>query len=72
MTDTTDRINELEIKIAHLEQQLSDLNDMVTDQWKQFDSLGSQLNKVDARIETLENSAEDTTPSLLDEKPPHY
>ncbi len=72
MTDMNDRINELEIKVAHLEQQLSDLNDMVTNQWKQFDSLGNRLTKVDARIESLESSSDDSSTNLHDEKPPHY
>lgn len=72
MTDKNDRLNELEIKIAHLEQQLSDLNEMVTSQWKQFDRFGNQLNKVDSRIESLENSTAESEPNPLDEKPPHY
>lgn len=72
MADMNDRLNELEIKIAHLEQQLSDLNDMVADQWKNFDRLGNQLTKANARIESLENSNDGSTPSLMDEKPPHY
>ena len=70
MTDHDEKIAALEIKLSHQEKQISDLSDMVTEQWKLIEKLGGLLSKADARIESLENNA--PAPSLLDEKPPHY
>ncbi|MDG1709471.1 MAG: SlyX family protein [Emcibacteraceae bacterium] len=76
MTDkshkTETRIDELEIKAAHQEQQLNDLSDMVSDQWKLIERLGGQLTKANARLESLENNPGSEKPSLMDDKPPHY
>lgn len=72
MTDLQDRIDTLEIKISHQETQINDLSDMVSDQWKLIKNLGGLLSKADARIESLENNNSGDTPSLADEKPPHY
>lgn len=70
--DTFDRINALEIKVAHQEQQITDLSEMVSEQWKIIESLKGSLSKADARLESLENSGPSDNTSLLDEKPPHY
>lgn len=72
MTDLQDRIDALEIKISHQESQINDLSEMVSDQWKLIKNLGGLLTKADARIESLENNNPSGTPSMLDEKPPHY
>lgn len=65
-----DRLNALEIKIAHQEEQLADLSEMVSDQWNLIEKLGGLLSKANARLESLENNT--SVPSLTDEKPPHY
>ena len=70
MTDQDEKVASLEIKLSHQEKQISDLSDMVAEQWKMIERLGGLLSKADARIESLENNA--PAPSLLDEKPPHY
>ena len=72
MTDLKARLDELEIKTAHQEQQITDLSDMVSEQWNLIERLGGQLTKANARIEGLENSPQTETQGLLDEKPPHY
>lgn len=72
MTDLKNRLNELEIKIAHQEQQINDLSDMVSEQWTMIERLGGQLTKANSRIESLENNPQIEKSSLLDEKPPHY
>ena len=72
MTELKDRLNELEIKIAHQEQQINDLSDMVSEQWTMIERLGGQLTKANSRIESLENNPQIEKSSLLDEKPPHY
>lgn len=72
MTDLNDRITELEIKAAHQDQQINDLSEMVSEQWKLIERLGGQLTKANDRIESLENNIPGDKTSLLDEKPPHY
>ncbi|MDG1020151.1 MAG: SlyX family protein [Emcibacteraceae bacterium] len=72
MTELKNRLNELEIKIAHQEQQINDLSDMVSEQWTMIERLGGQLTKANSRIESLENNPQIEKSSLLDEKPPHY
>lgn len=72
MTDLKNRLNELEIKIAHQEQQINDLSDMVSEQWTMIERLGGQLTKANSRIESLENNPQLEKHNLLDEKPPHY
>ena len=72
MTELKDRLNELEIKVAHQEQQINDLSEMVTEQWSTIERLGGQLTKANARIESLENNPQIEKHNLLDEKPPHY
>jgi SlyX protein len=72
MTDLNDRIDELEIKAAHQEQQLNDLSDMVSKQWKLIERLGGQLTKANSRIESLESIPQGEKQDLMDEKPPHY
>lgn len=65
-----DRLNELEVKVAHQDQQITDLSEMVSEQWTLIEKLGGLLSKADARIESLENNG--PTANALDEKPPHY
>ncbi len=72
MTDMLIRIEALEIKAAHQEQQIQDLSEMVSDQWKMIEKLGGQLSKANAKIESLEDISLGNVPGLADEKPPHY
>ncbi|MBT5074023.1 MAG: SlyX family protein [Kordiimonadaceae bacterium] len=72
MTDLQNRIDALEIKAAHQEQQLNDLSEMVSDQWKLIERLGGALSKADARLESLENNNAEPASGPNDEKPPHY
>lgn len=72
MTDLQNRIDALEIKAAHQEQQIHDLSEMVSDQWKLIEKLGGALSKADARIESLENGPGASEGAMIDEKPPHY
>ena len=72
MTHLEDRLDQLEIKTAHQDQQINDLSDMVSEQWNVIERLGGQLTKANARIESLENSPQSEKQSLVDEKPPHY
>ncbi|NVK39273.1 MAG: SlyX family protein [Gammaproteobacteria bacterium] len=65
-----DQIEDLQIRIAFLEQSLDDLNDVVTKQQAQISLMERALKHLNSRLEQMSpaniKSAEDETP------PPHY
>jgi len=68
--DMEARITELEIKFAHQEDTIADLNDVIISQQKAIDSLESRLVKMEAEIKcaslpNIKNSSEEPPP-------PHY
>ncbi len=74
---TDDRINDLEITLAHHEQQIHDLSEMINRQWKDIDVLKRRLEITLNKLEELQNapaSADGRTVSEIaaSEKPPHY
>ncbi len=62
------KLEEIEIALTHQEQQIAELNDVITDQWKQIGFLNASLNKVLLKLQLLENG--DDCASV--NKPPHY
>ena len=72
MVDLQQKVSVLEIKVTHQEQQINDLSQMVTDQWKILDKLKSTLTKTDARLQSLENNNPEASSGVSYEKPPHY
>ncbi|NQZ14906.1 MAG: SlyX family protein [Alphaproteobacteria bacterium] len=75
MDNRTDKIEET---LAHQEQQISDLNDIVTKQWKEIDRLTKALSRLGDKVEELEaNKSDDgeglsVTEEAALNKPPHY
>jgi SlyX protein len=65
--DMEKRIDELEMRVAHQEQTISDLNDVITAQWKKLEMLERQLQRFGEELEALE-----TTEAPTIQKPPHY
>ena len=65
MTEQT-RIDDLEIRLAHQDQALAELNDVVLSQWRKIEMLERQISRV-----TLEMQNLDTSQVPVD-KPPHY
>jgi SlyX protein len=65
---TIDRTEELEVRVAHLEKTLSDLNDVITQQWKQIDKLERQMQRIGEELAEV-NAGE--APAAT-QKPPHY
>ncbi len=65
-----DQIEDLQIRIAFLEQNLDELNDVVTQQQAQISLMERALKHLNSRLEQMSpaniKSAEDETP------PPHY
>ena len=63
-----DRFVDIEIKLAHQEDLVESLNDVVYQQTRRIDQLEAMVNKL---AEHIRNSAQSgTTPS--NEPPPHY
>lgn len=70
MTVNSERLAEIEQTITHQDQQIQDLSDMVSQQWKEIDRLKKNLSHAKQRLENLENPSEDGP--LTHEIPPHY
>jgi SlyX protein len=65
MTDQT-RVTELELRVAHQDKALGELNDVVLAQWKRIEALERQLARMN---EDMQN--QDQGPVPVD-RPPHY
>ena len=61
------RLDDLEIRFAHQEKQLAELNDIVTAQWQRIDLLESQNRRLREDLQNL-----DVGNSGPEPKPPHY
>jgi SlyX protein len=66
MTNTTSRIDELEMRMAHQDQTIAELNDVITAQWKKIEVLERQLGQLRGEIENMDQRA-----APID-RPPHY
>ncbi len=66
MSDTVDRIDDLELRLSHQDKALSDLNDMVLAQWRKIEALERQLNRMGEEMQDM------TQASAPVDKPPHY
>ena len=63
-----DRLIDIETKLAHQEQLLSELNDALTNQQAQISQLESLCQSLIDRLKSLVDGADQAT----DERPPHY
>lgn len=62
--DTEDRVNELEMALAHQDQTISDLSDMINQQWQEIEKLKRELSRLEATKADM--------PPEEDNAPPHY
>ena len=68
--ETASRIVALEVRVAHQDRVIEDLNALVTEQWKQIDALAKQVERMTDRLQRVEeNSPSSDAP---DPPPPHY
>jgi len=73
MTDTSPdsgRLDELEIRVAHQDQTIEDLNAAITAQWKIIDRLERELKRLTDRVSSAEDSLGEAPPAH--QPPPHY
>lgn len=66
----SERLVIIEQMIAHQDQQIHDLSDMVNRQWHEIDRLKRNLSQTEQRLESLESTPKDD--ELSHEIPPHY
>lgn len=67
---STDAIEQIEGKIAHLEKANADLSDVVYRQQQELDALRAQFLALIARLDA--STTAQTEYTLEQEKPPHY
>ncbi len=67
MATTDVRIDELEMRLAHQDRVISDLNEVITAQWKKIELLERGLQRLDEEMQSA--ALPDATPN---QKPPHY
>jgi len=65
-----DRLTEIEIKIAHVEQSLQELNDVLLMQQTYIDKLEKGFVRLNERLRSDNEMHPDSDPAQ--EKPPHY
>ena len=68
MTDTS-RLDALEIRIAHQDQAIEDLNETITAQWKEIDRLKREVERLSDRISSAEAAI---GPEAGEEPPPPH
>jgi SlyX protein len=65
------RIEELEIRLAHLERALQDVSDEVIRQQQEIERLGERNLRLAERVEALQTDAAEDA-ATREELPPHY
>lgn len=68
-TDIEDRLQRLEETVADQGRLIDDLNEVITDQWKQIEKLQRDLKRIDEELAEIESG--DPEHGRIT-KPPHY
>lgn len=66
----SERLDQIEVKLAFLEQANAELSDVVYRQRREIEALQRRLDAMTARFEAAQSQPTAWTPE--DEKPPHY
>ena len=67
MQDDKTQLHDLEVRIAHQERMIADLNEIVTQQWNKLELLERQLRQVREEMRNAAPQREGEEPP-----PPHY
>jgi SlyX protein len=62
------RLNDMEIRIAHQDKTIAELNDVITAQWKKLEMMERQLRRLGEELEAMD--VQDGP--AANQKPPHY
>ena len=68
--ETSARLEALEMRIAHQDRIIDDLNKSVTEQWKQIEMLTRQVERFADRLKSIEDNAPSS--GEAEPPPPHY
>ncbi|WP_426412190.1 SlyX family protein [Bradyrhizobium ganzhouense] len=63
-----ERIDALEMRLAYQDDTIETLNQTITAQWKQIDTLTRKIAELGERLQ----EAETNSPGPTNERPPHY
>jgi SlyX protein len=66
MSDVAARIDDLEMRVAHQEKTIGELNDVITAQWRKMEAIEFQLRRLGEEMQTIDGGA------AVDRPPPHY
>jgi len=66
-TDLVSKMDTLEMRIAHQDRTINELNDIVTEQWRKIEMLERKIAQVLEEVQNL-----DSARSAEDKPPPHY
>lgn len=75
---TDERIDKIEMALMHQDEQIQDLSEMISAQWKEIDRLNRLLRKTEAKLSEMSyGGAEGEGGSSIadiaaEDKPPHY
>ncbi|MDI1227317.1 MAG: SlyX family protein [bacterium] len=68
-----EKITQIQETLAHQEQEIATLNQMVTRQWDEIDLLKKQIRKLQGSLaEVTENQTVSAAEQAARDKPPHY
>jgi len=68
LNDThTNRLDAVEIRLAHQDKMIADLNDVITAQWRKIDLLERQLSRLKEELQSMEPQR-----AMPEPPPPHY
>jgi SlyX protein len=67
MKSIDERLEEFEMRLAYQDKTISDLNDVITAQWKKIEALERQLLRLDEELRDI-----DSMEAPPNQKPPHY
>lgn len=70
-SNTASRLDELEIRIAHQDQTIEDLNAAITAQWKLIERLERQVVRLAERVADSEQAISEAA-APVNRPPPHY
>lgn len=65
-----EKLMEIETTLAHQEKTITDLSDVMNDQWREIEALKRQLKMANNKIEELESNVGGDDQSNV--KPPHW
>ena len=68
--ETMSRIDALEMRIAHQDRIIEELNAAVTGQWRTIDDLTTQIRRMADKMQQLDAST--PSPAADEAPPPHY